>query len=100
MGCNFLVSTQPCISSILSIPDTSTQIAPTLGYNEERLRTQNISTRRIYEHTDLKLPSKLVAPEYGTIGILYLFAIFTTLTTSSVDFGNTTTLGEVPTSSL
>lgn len=47
----------------------------------------------IGERTLRNCPSKLVAPAYGVIGILYLVAILTIFTTSSVDSGYTTTLG-------
>jgi hypothetical protein len=43
-------------------------------------------------HTPWKWPSKLVAPEYGMMGIRYFVAISTTFTTSSVDRGKMTTL--------
>ncbi len=46
--------------------------------------------------TARKLPSTLVAPEYGMTGILYLTAVLTIFTTSSVDAGYTTTDGREP----
>ena len=47
-------------------------------------------------HTARNWPSRLVAPEYVVTGTRYLVAIFTTLTTSSVERGYTTTVGLTP----
>jgi hypothetical protein len=59
-----------------------------------------ISDRRIKSVretlTPMKWPSKLVPPAYGTTGMRYLLAIFTTFTTSAVEFGYTTTLCATP----
>jgi hypothetical protein len=50
----------------------------------------------MYSRTADKFPSKLVPPEYGTIGTRYLLDIFTTFTTSSVLRTCTTMVCGVP----
>jgi hypothetical protein len=72
---------------ILSRAERSTHIDPEDGYetqNQDPKSERVMMNLGTYFRTADKFPSKLVPPEYGTMGTRYRLAIFTTFTTSSV----------------
>jgi hypothetical protein len=64
-----------------------------LTYREHVVDCRELLTQTQKQvRTPVKWPSRLVPPEYGTIGMRYLRATLTIFTTSSVEVGYTTTL--------